>query len=174
MVAPTSVSEPNQSQMSDCGTCSWGLLECPCHCIFFLYFFIRDLVYLSLLLLFKKISLLFFCHTTQHNGSQLPNQGLNPCPLQQKYRILTTGPSGNSHNILILRITLSPLCAQFTLECWAVRKGSCTQIAPDLEETLFVQERAVNLTTHFRSYFSRREGTTFPHFLHAVHKIYFL
>ena len=33
---------------------------------------------------------------TQHVGSQFPNQGLNPYPLQGKQEILTTGLPGKS------------------------------------------------------------------------------
>ena len=29
-------------------------------------------------------------------GSHFPHRGLNPCSLQWKCRVLTTGPSGNS------------------------------------------------------------------------------
>ena len=32
-----------------------------------------------------------FGQTTRHVGSEFPNQGLNPCPLHWKRRILTTG-----------------------------------------------------------------------------------
>ena len=35
----------------------------------------------------------FFGHAVQHVGSQLPNQGSNPRPLQWKCRVLTTGPT---------------------------------------------------------------------------------
>ena len=31
-----------------------------------------------------------------HMGSQFPNQGLNPCPMQGDHRALTAGPSGKS------------------------------------------------------------------------------
>ena len=38
----------------------------------------------------------FFGHTTWHKGSQFPNQGSNPWPLQWKLGILTTEPSAKS------------------------------------------------------------------------------
>ena len=38
----------------------------------------------------------FFGHTTWLARSLLPDQGLNPCPLQWKYRVLIIGPPGNS------------------------------------------------------------------------------
>ena len=38
----------------------------------------------------------FFCHTTQHAGSQFLNQGSNLRPLQQEHGVLTAGPPGNS------------------------------------------------------------------------------
>ena len=38
----------------------------------------------------------FFGHTAQHAGSEFPNQRLNPCPLQWKCGVLTTGPPGKS------------------------------------------------------------------------------
>ena len=39
---------------------------------------------------------LFFGRATQHARSQFPDQGLNPCPLQWKLRVSTTGPPGKS------------------------------------------------------------------------------
>ena len=36
-----------------------------------------------------------------HAGSQFPNQGSNPCPLQWKFRVLTTGPPGNSQDLCL-------------------------------------------------------------------------
>ena len=44
----------------------------------------------------------FFGCTTWHAGSQFHNQGWNPCPLQQKYRIITTGSPGKSLKCLSL------------------------------------------------------------------------
>ena len=38
----------------------------------------------------------FFGCTTRHAGSQFPNQGSNPSPLQWKRGVLTTGPPGKS------------------------------------------------------------------------------
>ena len=35
-------------------------------------------------------------HGTGHAGSWFPDQGWNPCRLQWKRRVLTTGPPGNS------------------------------------------------------------------------------
>ena len=40
----------------------------------------------------------FFFLTMLHVGSQFPNQGLNPCPLQWKHGVLITGPLGKSNN----------------------------------------------------------------------------
>ena len=40
--------------------------------------------------------LCFFCCTLCHTGSLFPDQGSNPCPLQWKFRVLTTGPPGKS------------------------------------------------------------------------------
>ena len=34
--------------------------------------------------------------TTWHTGSYFPDQGWNPCPLQRKLKVLTTGPPGKS------------------------------------------------------------------------------
>ena len=36
----------------------------------------------------------YFFFLAWHVGSSFPNQGSNPCPLQWKHGILTTGPSG--------------------------------------------------------------------------------
>ena len=38
----------------------------------------------------------FFGCAAQLAGSQFPHQGSNPCPLQWKHGVLTTGPPGNS------------------------------------------------------------------------------
>ena len=37
----------------------------------------------------------------KHEGSECPNQGLNPCLLQWKHKVLTTVPSGNSRELVI-------------------------------------------------------------------------
>ena len=41
-------------------------------------------------------SISFFDLTTQHVGSQFPNQGLNSLSWQWKHGVLTTGPPGKS------------------------------------------------------------------------------
>ena len=41
-------------------------------------------------------SFFFFGRAAGHAGSSFPDQGWNPCPLQWKHRILTTGPPGKS------------------------------------------------------------------------------
>ena len=55
------------------------------------------------LFIFMNLKILFFflfdC-TTWHAGSEFPNQGWNPCPLQWKHRALTTAPPGKSLKIL--------------------------------------------------------------------------
>ena len=38
---------------------------------------------------------------TQHVGSEFPDQGSNPPPLQWKCRVLTTGPPGKSQGCLL-------------------------------------------------------------------------
>ena len=38
----------------------------------------------------------FFGRAARIAGSQFPSRGLNPCPLQWKHRVLTTGLPGNS------------------------------------------------------------------------------
>ena len=45
---------------------------------------------------------LLFCFvflTVKHIGSELPDQGLNPCPCIGKCRVLTPGPLGKSHTL---------------------------------------------------------------------------
>ena len=52
----------------------------------------------------EKYGNIFFGGGGWHAGSQFPHQGSNPCPLQWKRRVLTTGPPGKSQkygNILI-------------------------------------------------------------------------
>ena len=44
----------------------------------------------------------FFGCAAPHVGSQFPNQGSNPHPLQWKRRVPTTGPPGKSPGIFIL------------------------------------------------------------------------
>ena len=46
---------------------------------------------LKMHMLFLCVCVCVFCHT-----SQLPDQGSNPCPLQWKCRVLTTGLPRNS------------------------------------------------------------------------------
>ena len=48
--------------------------------------------------LFFLFFLLFGC-IVRHMGSQFPNQGSNPHPLQWKHRVSTTGPPGKSQNL---------------------------------------------------------------------------
>ena len=47
-----------------------------------------------------NIFFLKFGHAARLVGSQFPDQGLNPGPRQWKCRVLTTGPPGNSPQIL--------------------------------------------------------------------------
>ena len=54
---------------------------------------------------------MFFFWSVRHAGSLFPDQGLNLCPLQWKYGVLPTGPSGNS-----LFVSLFYLLKDSTLE----------------------------------------------------------
>ena len=65
------------------------LQAAPCH--FRETFTMWSLVYPSYLFIY-----IFFGRTTQHVGSWFPDQGSNPCPVQWKCRVLTTGPPGKS------------------------------------------------------------------------------
>ena len=47
---------------------------------------------------------LFFGHAVQHVRSQLPDQGLNPCHLHGKHRVLATGPAEKSQCPLSLNL----------------------------------------------------------------------
>ena len=90
----------------------------PCSFFFLLYFFLLSndhipthyMFYLFILFILcvsrQKVtftptgilSVLFwfvFGHGMWHGGSQFPDQGSNPCPLQWKYRVLTTGLPGD-------------------------------------------------------------------------------
>ena len=42
-----------------------------------------------------------FCYTTQHAGSEFPDQLLSSCPLKWKHRVLTTGSPGKSPNKIL-------------------------------------------------------------------------
>ena len=59
----------------------------------------------SLSSFFKKF--LLFGHTVQHMGSYFPNQASNPCPLQWKCSVLTTGPPRKSPCLLFLTVLVS-------------------------------------------------------------------
>ena len=48
-------------------------------------------------------SFFFFDPATRLAGSWFPNQGTNLCPLQWKWRLLTTGPPGNSPPWIIFK-----------------------------------------------------------------------
>ena len=47
----------------------------------------------------------FFFGQTGMQDLKFPNQGSNPCPLQRKLRVLTTGPPGNSSSFSKLLCT---------------------------------------------------------------------
>ena len=68
--------------------------------IYFLFF--RLFIYL--LVLFWPLCM------TWHVGPSFPNQGLNPCPLQWKFGLLTTGPPGKSLSTIF---TICPLTFGF-------------------------------------------------------------
>ena len=52
--------------------------------------------------LFENFIYLFiFGRNTQHAGSQFPDQGSNPCPLQWKRRVLTIGLPRKSHALYL-------------------------------------------------------------------------
>ena len=52
----------------------------------------------------------FFGLTAQHVRSYLPDQGLNPCPLQWKCRVLTTGRPGKSPPGSVSNAAALPSC----------------------------------------------------------------
>ena len=62
---------------------------------FFVCLFVLVLVFV-LMLLFS----LFSGVTVQHVVSYFPDQELNPCPLQGKHGVLTTGWPGKSHQVV--------------------------------------------------------------------------
>ena len=66
--------------------------------------FSTTLLLLLLLLLLFYLFIYFFGCTVRHLGSHFPDQGLNPCPVQWKHGVLTTGPPGKSSTILFLRL----------------------------------------------------------------------
>ena len=71
--------------LADAGECGGNLKV-------FFFFFFSQTAFILLLLLF------FWLH---HLAGRIlvPNQGLNPGPLQWKHRVLTTAPPGNSLNL---------------------------------------------------------------------------
>ena len=54
----------------------------------------------------KSTLMFYFSAMLRHVGSQLPDQGSNPCPLQWELRVLTTGPPGNSLHTDFIRLFL--------------------------------------------------------------------
>ena len=56
--------------------------------------------------LLKNLLFFFFGRITQHVGSQLLNQGANPCPLQWKHRDLIT--NGTARKVQELTIIMPP------------------------------------------------------------------
>ena len=44
----------------------------------------------------------FFGHTTRHLGSEFPDQRLTSCPVQYKWRFLTTGLPGKSQQLFLV------------------------------------------------------------------------
>ena len=57
---------------------------------------------------------LFFGHATEHARSWFPNQGSNPCPLQWKLDVLTTGLPGKSQECVIYEGVFYLLSLQVT------------------------------------------------------------
>ena len=69
---------------------------------------------------------MYFGRTSRHVGSQFPDQGSNPCPLQWKFPVLTNGPAGKSLMrhlkafLFNLRSPATPLEAKLQLDlCYA-------------------------------------------------------
>ena len=69
---------------------TWGQTHVPCTGRRILLFFNKCSI-----ILFIYLFIYFGC-TTWHVGSQFPNQGSNPRPLQWERRVLTAGPPGKS------------------------------------------------------------------------------
>ena len=77
-------------------------VESPFYSILFYSILFYSILFYSILFyctLFYSIlfyCIFWLCHTIRHVGSQFPDQGSNPCPLQWKGGVLTTGPPGKS------------------------------------------------------------------------------
>ena len=56
----------------------------------------HQLHYQAMVGLLSLYFIVFFLLAAQHVGSQFPNLGLNPRPMQWKHGVLTTGPPGKS------------------------------------------------------------------------------
>ena len=52
----------------------------------------------------ETLPLLFFLCAVQLAGSEFPNQGANPRPLQGKHSVLTAGPPGRSQRPFLLSL----------------------------------------------------------------------
>ena len=105
----------------------WSYLQMSLGACFFLS---RSLL-ASLFFIWPKAQVFFFIAlaTLQHVGSQLPNQGLNPCPLDWKLRVLTTGLPGKSPRsfILIIHYQVPLSCPLFLYPCYAKPQPRLTQ-----------------------------------------------
>ena len=64
----------------------------------------------------KDFFFFFFWPCSTACGILVPNQGSNPCPLQWKPRVLTTGPTGKSLNSKIFIISYNLKCLWFLCE----------------------------------------------------------
>ena len=64
----------------------------------------RERVWLVIVnfLVLESFVLFYSGHAMQHAGSQFPDQGLNPCPLQWKRKALTAGPPGKPLESFVL------------------------------------------------------------------------
>ena len=88
----------NLSTLNGFGTLVKNSLDCICEGLFLVSLFssIGLYVYLSLCQYHTVLLLLLFFGRTVWGNLSSPNQELNPCPLQWKLRVLTTGPPANS------------------------------------------------------------------------------
>ena len=98
-------------------------------------FFLSRSLLASLFFIWPKAQVFFFfffCLALQHVGSQFPNQGLNPCPLHWKLRVLTSGLPGKSPRsfILIIHYQVPLSCPLFLYPCYAKPQPRLTQAFP--------------------------------------------
>ena len=115
--------------------------------------------YGSLVIVYVFFFFFFFGYATRHAGSQFPDQGSNPRPLQWKRGVLTTGLPGKSLQSMSCHecsfySSLSRICTSYehfylaTSICYISQKKIFLKSSPDISDMETTLLKTV--TTHDR------------------------